>query len=85
MGRNSSQVFPPVPNNVFLRTLQGTLGFTTPQIWVLVEDGYETKHTVIHRKFTEIRYQFQLKSKIPVSRGVIVFVDRNIRYLQTLS
>ena len=33
----------PIPTNIFTRILQGTFGFTTTNIRVLVEDGYDTK------------------------------------------
>ena len=43
-----------VPTNVFKRMLQDNLGFTTAQIWILVDDGYDTKDTVLYWKFIEI-------------------------------
>ena len=43
VGRNLAQVSSPVSNNVFTGKLQGTLGFTTAQVRVLVEDGYGTQ------------------------------------------
>ena len=38
----------PVTTNAFTGTLQGTLGFTTAQIKVLVEDGYETQEALLY-------------------------------------
>ena len=37
------QVSTPVSTNVFMGTLQVTLGFTTDHIKVLVEGGYDTQ------------------------------------------
>ena len=45
-GRDLAQVSTPVPTNVFMRTLQGNLGFSASQVWVRVEDGYDTQDTV---------------------------------------
>ena len=39
---NLVQVSTPVKTNVFTGTLQGTLGFTTDQVWILYEDVYDT-------------------------------------------
>ena len=35
-----------VPVNIFIETLQGILGFTSTQVWVLVTDGYDSPETV---------------------------------------
>ena len=43
VGWNLAQVSSPLSTNVFTGTLQGTLGFTTAQVRVLVEDGYGTQ------------------------------------------
>ena len=37
------QVSTPVPTNVFMGTLQGTLGYNTDRINVLVENRYDTQ------------------------------------------
>ena len=41
VSKNPLQVSTPMPTNVFTWTLQGTLGFATAHIKVLVEDGYD--------------------------------------------
>ena len=43
VGCNLVQVTPPVATNVLMRTLQSILGFSTYQVWVLVEDVYDTQ------------------------------------------
>ena len=81
---NPVQVSTPVPTNVFVGTLQGTLGFANYHIKVLVEDGYDTQEAVLFWKFTYVKQWCQLKSKIPVSRGCISYGDIKINFLQAL-
>ena len=52
---NPVQVTTPVPTNLFIGTLQGTLGFATVQIKVLVEDRYDIQESVLYWKFTDIK------------------------------
>ena len=54
-GCNLVKLSTPVPNNVFMGTLQGTLGFTTYWINFMVEDLYDTHDAVLHWKFTDIK------------------------------
>ena len=79
------QVSTSVPTNVFTGTLQGTLGFTTDQIKVLVEDGYFTQDAVLCWKYRDIKEWFQLKAMIPVICGGIFSGDRKIKCLQELA
>ena len=41
------------PVNIFMRTLQGIIGFTSTQVWVLVEDGYDSQDLILYWKFTD--------------------------------
>ena len=82
--RNPAQVLTTVPTNVFTRTLQGTLGFTTSQVRVLVEDIYDTQDELLCWKFTDLKYWCYLKPRIPVIRGSISFRYRSINSLQAL-
>ena len=68
---NLVKVSTPVPTNVFTGTLQGTLGFNTSHIKVLVEDEYDTQYAVLYWKFTDIKEWCHLKSKTPMSYGGI--------------
>ena len=70
--------------NIFTGTLQGILGFTITQVWVLVDDGYEIHESFIYWKFTDIKEWCQIKSKIPASRGGASYGDRKIKFRQTL-
>ena len=45
---NPAQVLNPVPTNVFTRTLQGTLVFTTAHVKSLVEEVYGTQDVVLY-------------------------------------
>ena len=42
-----------VPVNIFTATLQGILGFTSIQVRVLVEDGYDSQYSVLYWKFKD--------------------------------
>ena len=44
-----------VPVNIFMGKLQGILGFTSTQVRVLVDDGYDSQESVIYWKFTDIK------------------------------
>ena len=44
-----------VPANIFTGTLQGILGFTITQVWVLVDDGYNSQESVLYWKLTYIK------------------------------
>ena len=44
-----------VPVNIFTGPLQGILGFTSTQIWVLVDNGYDIQESVLYWKFTYIK------------------------------
>ena len=82
--QNQEQVSTQVPTKSFTGTIQGTLGFTTVQVKVLVEGGYDTQEAVLFWKFTYVKEWCQLKSKIPVSRGCISYGDIKINFLQAL-
>ena len=53
--QNQEQVSTQVPTKSFTGTIQGTLGFTTVQVKVLVEDGYDTQEAVLYWKFIDIK------------------------------
>ena len=74
-----------VPVNIFTGTLQGILGFTSTQVWVLVDDGYDSQESVIYLKFTGIKEWCQIKSRIPASRGGVSYGDRKIKCLEALA
>ena len=57
------------PANIFTGTLQGIIGFTSTQVRVLVDSGYDIQESVIYWKFTDIKEWCQLKFKIPPNRG----------------
>ena len=61
-GWNPAQAASKVAANVFMRKLQGNLGFSTTQVRIMEEDGYEKQDTVLYCKFTERRYWCQLKA-----------------------
>ena len=44
-----------VPVNIFTGTLQGILGFTSTQVRILVDNGYDRQQSVIYWKFTDIK------------------------------
>ena len=75
---------PSVTANIFTETLQGILGFTSTQVWVLVDNGYDSQESVIYWKFTDIKDWCQLKAKIPASRSGVYYGDRKIKWLQAL-
>ena len=74
-----------VPVNIFTGTFQGILGFTSTQVRFLVDDGYYSEESVIYSKFTGIKERFQIKSKIPASRGGVSYGYRKIKFLQSLA
>ena len=84
-GRKPEKVSTPVPTNVFTRTPQGTLGFTTYQVRVLTEDRNDTQDAVLYLKFTKIRDGGHLKANIPVIRIGISFGDIRINCPQELT
>ena len=84
-GQNPMQLSPPVSTNFFMRTLQGTLGFTTAQVQSLAEDRYDTQGILLYWKFIEIREFCQLKYNIPVISSCIAFRDRKIKFLHALA
>ena len=43
------------PVSIFTGTLQGILGFTNTQFWVLVDDEYDSQESVIYWEFTDIK------------------------------
>ena len=53
---NPVQVSTPVPTNLFTGTIQDTLGFTTSQIKVLIEEIYYTQDAVLYWKCTPLRF-----------------------------
>ena len=44
-----------VPVNTFTGTLQDTLGFTSTQVRVLVDDGYDSQESVLYWKISDIK------------------------------
>ena len=74
-----------VPVNIFTGTLQGIFGFTSTQVQVLVDDGYDSQESVLYWKFTDIKDWCQLKSKILVSQGGVSYGHRKIKCLQALA
>ena len=44
-----------VPVNIFTGTLQGILGFTSTQVRVLVDNGYDSQELFLYCKFTDIK------------------------------
>ena len=71
--------------NIFTGTLQGILGFTSTQVRVLVDNGYDIQESVPDWKYIYIKKWCQLKAKIPTSRGGVSYVDRKINCLQLLA
>ena len=50
-----------------------------------MDNGYDSHKSVIYWDITYIKEWYQLKAKIPVSRGGISYGDRKIKCLQSLS
>ena len=67
-----------VPVTIFTGKLQGILGFTITQVFVLVDDGYDSQESVLYWKFTDTKEWCQLKTKITESRGGVSYGDRKI-------
>ena len=63
-----------VPANIFTEKLQGILGFTSTQVWVLVVDGYDSQESVLNWKFTDIKEWCQLKANIPAIHSGVSYV-----------
>ena len=74
-----------VPVNIFTGKLQDILGFASTQVWVLVDDGYDSQESVLYWKFTDIKEWCQLKAKISVIRSEVSYGDRKIKLLQALA
>ena len=74
-----------VPVNIFMGILQGILDFTSTQVRVLVDNGYDIQEPILYRKFIDIKEWCQIKSKIPASRGGVSYGDKKINYLQSLA
>ena len=74
-----------VPVYIFTGTLQGIIDFTSTQVRVLVDDGYDSQESVLYWKFTDIKEWCQLKAKIPVIRGGVSYGYRKIKFLQELA
>ena len=74
-----------VPANIFTETLQDILGFTINQVWVLVDDIYDSQESVLYWEFTDIKEWCQLKSRILASHGGLFYGYRNIKCLQALA
>ena len=65
-----------VPVNIFTGTLQDTLCFTSNQVHVLVDDVYDIQESVLYWKISYIKEWYQLKARIPESRGGISYGNR---------
>ena len=76
---------PSVSYNIFTGTLQGNFAFTITQVRVLVDDVYDSQEYLLYWKFINIKEWWQLKAKIPVSRGGVSYGDRKIKCLQALA
>ena len=48
-------------------------------------DGYDSQESVIYWEFIDIKEWFQIKAKIPTSRGEVSYGDRKIKLLQALA
>ena len=46
---------PSVPVNIFTGTLQGIFGFTSTQVRVLVDNGFNSQDSVLYWKFTDTK------------------------------
>ena len=75
---------PSVLVSIFAGTLQDILGFTSTQVRVLMDDGYDGQESVLYWKLTYIKEWCQLKAKISVSHGGVFYGDRKIKCLQAL-
>ena len=71
-----------VPVNIFTGTLQDNLCFTSNQVHVLVDDGYDIQESVLYWKISYIKEWYQIKTRIPESRGGISYGDRKINFAQ---
>ena len=91
MVKNTPTEAPPVskvvqvPANTFTGTLQGILDFTSTQVRVLEDDGYDSQVSVIYWKFTDIKEWCVLKANIPASHSGVSYGDRKIKRLQALA
>ena len=65
-----------VPVNIFTRTLQGIIGFTSTQVRVLVDYGYDIQESVLYWKFSYIKEWCQIKDKTHESPGGVSYGDR---------
>ena len=70
-----------VPFNFFMGKLQGILGFTSTQVWVLVSNRYDSQESVLYWKNTEGKEWCQIKSNTPASRGGLYYGYRKIKFL----
>ena len=73
-----------VTSNIFTGKLQGVIGFTVTQVWVLVDDGYDSQKLVLYFIFAYVKDWCQLKSRISASCSGVSYGDRNIKCLQAL-
>ena len=71
--------------NMFTGALHGILGFTTTQVQVLVDDGYDSQESVLYWKFTDIKEWCQIKANIPAICSGVYYGDRKIKCLQALA
>ena len=91
VGKNPSTEAPHVSTvvkvlvSIFMGTLQGILGFTSTQVQVLVDDGYDSQESVIYWKFIDIKEWCQLKARIPASCSGVYYGDSKIKCLQALA
>ena len=76
---------PSVPVNIFTGKLQGILSFTIIQVWVFVDNGYDSQEWVLYWEFTDIKEWCQLKANIPVSHGGVFNGDRKIKCPKALA
>ena len=65
--------------------LQGILGFTSTQVQVLVDNGYDSQDSVFYWKFIDVKEWCQIISKIPASRNGVSYGNRKINCLQALA
>ena len=70
--------------NIFTGTIKDIIGFTSTQVRVLVDDGYDSQEYILYWKFTDIKKWFQIKAKIPASCGGASYGYRKIKCLQAL-
>ena len=74
-----------VPVNIFTGTLQGIIGFTNTQIWVLVDNRYDRHESVLYWKFRDFKEWCQIKSSFPASCSGVYYGDRKIDCLKALA